>query len=193
LQAHVHELRLGVHLQSSEDSTIDLELNDEFLALVLGVGLESSEDLLLLISRETVGRDDGDLLLLVELLVKLGVLLSYFLNEHEALVLSEDFDEADGDLVEVASLLKASIEGADLLHTNTGILSEQLEALTVSVELTEELHVFVNIVESSLLRSSCEENSSVSAWDGVFLRGGLVVGSRLDLLDITKREWLVEG
>jgi len=48
LQAHVHELRFSVHLQSSEDGLIDLELKHELFALVLGISLESTEDLLLL-------------------------------------------------------------------------------------------------------------------------------------------------
>ena len=60
------------------------------------------------------------------------------------------------------------------------------------VELAKELHVFVNIVKGALLGSSGEENGSVSAWDGVFLRRGLVIGSRLDLLNVTKRKWLVK-
>lgn len=48
LQAHVHELGFSVHLQSSEDGLIDLELKHELFALVLGVSLEGTEDLLLL-------------------------------------------------------------------------------------------------------------------------------------------------
>jgi hypothetical protein len=61
------------------------------------------------------------------------------------------------------------------------------------IELTQEFHVFVHIIESAFLRCSSKENCCVSAWDGVLLGRGLVVGSRLNLLDITKREWLVES
>jgi hypothetical protein len=61
------------------------------------------------------------------------------------------------------------------------------------VQLAQEFHVFVHIVESAFLRSSSKENCCVSAWDGVLLGRGLVVGSRLNLLDITKREWLIES
>jgi uncharacterized protein YhhL (DUF1145 family) len=61
-----------------------------------------------------------------------------------------------------------------------------LEALRVFVKLVQEFHVFVHIIEGSVLRSSCEENGGVSAWDGVFLGRRLVVGSRLNLLDISK-------
>ena len=185
LQAHVHKLGFGVHLQSSEDGLIDLELKHELFALVLGVSLEGAKNLLLLSGGETVGGNDGDLLLLVELLVKLGVLLGDLLDVHEALVLGEDLDEADGDLVEVASLLKANVEGADLLNTDTGVQSEHLEALRVLVKLAQEFHVFVHIVEGAVLRCSCKENCCVSAWDGVFLGRGLVVGSRLNPLDIS--------
>jgi hypothetical protein len=68
-----------------------------------------------------------------------------------------------------------------------------LEALRVLVKLTQEFHVFVHIVEGAVLRCSSKENCCVSAWDSVFLGRGLVVRSRLNLLDITKREGLVES
>lgn len=185
-QTHVHELRLGVHLQSAEDGLFDLELDDELLALVLGVGLESCEHLLLLLSGEAVSRNDGDLLFLVELLVKLGVLLSDLLDEHQALVLGEDLNEADGNFVEVAGLTQTCVEGADLLATDTGILGEHLETFAVSVDLSKEFHVFEDVVKGTVLGGGGEKDGCVAAWNGVLLRGGLVVGSRLNLLDITK-------
>ena len=191
-KTHVHELRLGVHLEPAEDGLVDLELDDEFLALVLGVGLEAAEDLLLLVLGETVGGDDGDLLLLVELLVELAVLLGDLLDEHQALVLREHLDEADGNLVEVTGLLKASVELSDLLDTDTSILGEQLEGLGVGVEFTEESHVFVDIIKSGLLRGGCEEHGSIAPWDGVFLGGGLVVRGGLNFLDITEGESVEE-
>jgi hypothetical protein len=43
----------------------------------------------------------------------------------------------------------------------------------VIVEISKELHVFKDVVESLLLGSSSEEHWSVSAWDGVFLWGRL--------------------
>lgn len=192
-QAHVHELRLGVHLQAAEDGLIDLELDDELLALVLGVGLERAEDLLLLLSGEAVGREDGDLLLLVELLIELGVLVGNLLDEHETLVLSKDLNEADGDLVEITGLLQALVELLDLLEANTSVLGEELEGLGVAVELGQELHVLVHFIEGACLRSGGEEHGGVAARDGVLLGGGLVVGSRLDALDVAQRERLVEG
>lgn len=191
-QAHIHELRLSVHLEASEDGLIDLEFNDELLALVLGVGLEAAEDLLLLVLGEAVRGDDGDLLFFVELLVELGVLLGDLLDEHQTLVLSEHLDETDGHCVEVSCLLKALVELTDLLNANSGILGEKLEALRVSVELAQELHIFIHVVESTFLRGSCEEHASIATWDGVFLGGRLVVGSRLDLLHVSEREGLEE-
>ena len=191
-ETHVHELRLGVHLQAAENRLLDLELDDELLALVLGVRLQGSENLLLLVSGEAVGGDDGDLLLLVELLVELGVLLGDLLDEHEALVLGEDLDEAGGHVVEVAGLAQARIEGADLLAADAGVLRELLEALAVRVELADELHVLEHVVERALLGGGREENGRVAAWDRVLLRRGLVVGGRLNLLNVTKSEWLVK-
>lgn len=191
-QTHVHELGLSVHLQSTENSLIDLELDLEFLVLVLGVGLEAVENLLLLVLGKAVGRDHGDLLLLVELLVELGILLRDFLDEHQTLVLSEDLNEADGHCVEVASLLEALVELTDLLHADTSVLGEQLEALRVGVQLAQELHVFVHVVKGALLRSGGEEHASIAAWDGVFLGRRLVVGGGLDLLHITEGEGFVE-
>jgi hypothetical protein len=88
--------------------------------------------------------------------------------------------------VEVAGLAQTCVEGADLLATDTGILCELLEAFTVGVELSNEFHVFEYIVKSSLLGGGCEEDGCIAAWDGILLGGGLVVGSRLNLLDITK-------
>ncbi len=185
-QTHVHELCLSVHLQSAEDGLFDLELDDEFLALVLGVGLEGCEDLLLFLSGEAVSRNDGDLLFLVELLIELGVLLSDLLDEHEALVLGEDLDEADGHVVEVTGLAQACVEGADLLAADTCVLGEHLEALAVGVDLAKEFHVFEHTVKGAVLGGSGEKDGCIAAWDGVLLGGGLVVGSRLNLLDITK-------
>lgn len=157
-ETHVHELGFGVHLETAEDGLVYLELDDELFALVLGVCLEAAEDLVLLILVELVGRDDSDLLLLVELLVELAVLLSNLLDEHKALVLSEHLDEAEGHLVEVASLLKASVEQLDFLDTDTSVEGEHLEGLRVGVELTEELHVFVDVVEGTFLRGGGEEH-----------------------------------
>jgi hypothetical protein len=103
------------------------------------------------------------------LLIELLVLLSDFLNEHESLVLSKDFNELDGDWVEISSSIEESlIEKLDFFHANTSVLSELLEALRVIIKLTKEHHIFKHIVETFLLRSSGEKNCSISAWDSVF-------------------------
>jgi hypothetical protein len=61
-----------------------------------------------------------------------------------------------------------------------------LEAFAVSVDFAKEFHVFEHTVKGTVLGGSGEEDGCIAAWDGVLLRGGLVVGSRLNLLDITK-------
>jgi hypothetical protein len=146
--------------------------------------------LLLLVGGEAVGGNHSDLLFFVELLIELGVLLGNLLDEHQALVLGEDLDEADGHLVEVTGLAQTCVEGADLLATDTGILCELLEAFTVGIELSNEFHVFEYIVKSSLLGGSCEEDGCIAAWDGILLGRGLVIRSRLNLLNVTESEWL---
>jgi hypothetical protein len=61
-----------------------------------------------------------------------------------------------------------------------------LEAFAVSVDLAKEFHVFEHTVKGTVLGGSGEEDGCIAAWDGVLLGRGLVVGSRLNLLDITK-------
>ena len=146
--------------------------------------------MLLLVGGEAVGGNHSDLLFFVELLIELGVLLGNLLDEHQALVLCEDLDEADGHLVEVTGLAQTCVEGADLLATDTGILCELLEAFTVCVELSNEFHVFEYIVKSSLLGGGCEEDGCIAPWDGILLGRGLVIRSRLNLLNVTESEWL---
>lgn len=128
-ETHVHELGLGVHLEAAQDGLVDFELDHELLPLVLGVRLQGSEHLILLRSGKLGRRDHGDLLLLVELLIELGVLIGNLLDVHEALVLSKDLNEADGDCVEITSLLEALVEFVDFLDADTCVESEHLEAL----------------------------------------------------------------
>ena len=92
-ERHIHEFRLGVHLKAAHDGLINLVVDGELLALVLGIGLKSCNNLRLLVGAELSSRDNGDLLLLVELLVELGVLLGDLVDEVQALVLSEHSQE----------------------------------------------------------------------------------------------------
>lgn len=55
-----------------------------------GVLLQRSEHLCLLLVSQSLSREESDLLLLVELLVKLLVLGSNLLDEDQSLVLSKD-------------------------------------------------------------------------------------------------------
>lgn len=48
LERHVHEFRLGVHLETSEDGGIGLVLDGELFAFVLRVGFQGSKHLVLL-------------------------------------------------------------------------------------------------------------------------------------------------
>lgn len=65
-KTHVHELRLGVHLEAALNGWVKSELKFELLAFVVGVGLQGREDLVLLTLAQWLGRDDSNLLLLVE-------------------------------------------------------------------------------------------------------------------------------
>ena len=41
LKGHVHEFRLGVHLESTKDGLINFVVDSELLSLVIRVGLKS--------------------------------------------------------------------------------------------------------------------------------------------------------
>ena len=64
-QTHVHEFSLSVHLEAAHNRGIHSEFELEFFSRVLGVGLKSGEHFVLLAAVEGLGRDDGNLLLLV--------------------------------------------------------------------------------------------------------------------------------
>jgi len=192
-ETHVHELGLRVHLQSSLDGGVHSELELELLVFVLGVGLEGSEDLVLLGGGELLGRDNGDLLLLVEGLVELGVLGGNEVQVGESLVLGEDLDELDGEGVEIGKRLQSLVELLDFLGANACVLRELLERLRVLVQLLEVGEVLVDRVQSLLLRGGREEHSGVPALNSVVLGGGLVVGGRLNLLHVSNVEASEEG
>ena len=190
VERHVHEFRLSVHLETSENGTIDLVLNSEFFSFVSGVGFKGREDLVSLGAGKLSSRDNCDFLLLVELSVQLLELLSNLLNEHKSLVLSKNSQEVDSGIGEGSSLEESLVEQFDFLLANTSVLGELTELLGVNIQLAEVGHVLVDVVESASLGGSGEENGSVSALDGVFLAGGSVVGGRVELLDVSKREGL---
>lgn len=172
-KTHVHKLRLCVHLKASENSFINLEFNNEFFAFVLWVGLECSKNLLFFFLVQSVSRNDGNLFFFVELLIKLLELFGDFFDEHKSLVFSKNFNEFVSNSTEICSFLKRLVELFNFLKTNSCILGEELESFRVFVQLTKVNHIFVNIIKNSFLRSSGEENWSISAWNSVFLRGRL--------------------
>ena len=44
-EGHIHELRLSVHLKAAKNRIVDLVVNGELLAFVLGVGLKGGDNL----------------------------------------------------------------------------------------------------------------------------------------------------
>ena len=86
--------------------------------------------------------------------------------------------------------MEGRVELRNFLCTDTSVLSEQTECLTVSVKSTQVPHVFENGVEMAILGGCGEENTSIAPLNGVFLAGSFVVGSRLNLLDVTHSPWL---
>ena len=191
-QGHVHELGLGVHLQTTHDRLIDLVIDRELLALVLRVGRECGHHLLLLISCQLLRRDDGDLLFLVELLVELRVLLGDLRNEVETLVLSKNRHELEGSVAEGSRLAESLVQLGDFGTTNSAVLGEETELLTVPVQLADVLEILVHAKEVTILRGSGEEDAGVTSLDSVLLGGWLVVGGRVNLADITHGESLEE-
>jgi len=90
--------------------------------------------------------------------------------------------------VEISDTTESLVEEADLLNSNTSVLSEQLERFGVLIKTLDVSNIFIDGVKSLLLRSTGEENGGISALDGVFLGWWLVIGGRVDLLNITDRE-----
>jgi len=156
------------------------------LALVQGVGLKRRDDLRLLGGRQSRGRDDGDLLLLVELLVQLGVLGANLFDVEKTLVLSENGQEMESSLTERSSFSEGLVELIDFFGSDATILGEETEGIAVTVQFMKVLRVFVHSEEGIVLGGSGEQNARVAALNGIFLRGWLVVGSRLDLTDVSK-------
>lgn len=187
-EGHVHELRLSVHLEATQDSVVNFVVDGELLAFVLGVGLQGAGHLFLLVLREGHSGDDRDFLLLVELLVQLLVLLSDVGEAVETLVLSQDGQETDGRRAERSNFLEGSEHLGHLYGANATVLGEQTEAVAVGVDFSEEVHVLVDFVQMRVLGGSDEKNTCVAALNGVFLRRRFVVRGRINLFDVADAE-----
>ena len=87
--------------------------------------------------------------------------------------------------MEISDTTESLVEEADLLNSNTSVLSEQLERFGVLIKTLDVSNIFIDGVKSLLLRSTGEEDGGISALDGVFLGWWLVIGGRVDLLNIT--------
>lgn len=90
--------------------------------------------------------------------------------------------------MEISDTTESLVEEADLLNSNTSVLSEQLERFGVLIKTLDVSNIFIDGVKSLLLRSTGEENGGISALDGIFLGWWLVIRGRVDLLNITDRE-----
>jgi len=75
-----------------------------------------------------MSRYNRDFLFSVELLVELGIFISYFLDIHKSLVLCQHLYEPNGDRIEVSHFLETFVEFFDFSDTHTGIFSELFEA-----------------------------------------------------------------
>lgn len=126
---------------------------------------------------ELGGRDDGDLLLLVELLVELGVLVGDVVEAVETLVLVQHLDESLGGSADTSNFLEDLVELSNLLRSDALVLSEESEHVAVLVDLLEVVHILVDVVEVAVHGGSGEEYAGVTALNGVFLGGRLVVSS----------------
>lgn len=192
-EGHVHELTLGVHLEASDDGGVDLVLDGECLAGVGGVSLEGFKHLAFLGTAEGLGRDNGDLLLLVEGSVVSSVLVGDFLDEVKTLVFDKDFHESEGSGVEGGSLKEGSVKLFDFMLSNTLVIGEHSEVFRVLMEVSNVRHVLVDGVEGFSLRSSSEEDGSVSTLNHTgLLDGALVSLDRVDNGDVTSRPGLEE-
>ena len=174
-ERHVHEFGLGVHLQTAHDGLVDLVVNRKLLAFVLGVGLEGSNHLGLLVAREGLSRDDRDLFLLVFGLVQLDVLVSNLADEVQALVVGKNGQEVERGVAEGGSLLEGHVQLSNFFAANATVLGEEAEGLTVLVDFLQVAHIFVHGVKGILLGSGREKNAGVATLDGVLLLRGLVV------------------
>jgi len=184
-QGHVHELSLCVHLKTSLDSGVNSVLQLEVFTSIVGVCLQSRKDLSLFTAGERLSGDDGDLLLLVELLVQLDVAGCNSTDVSESLVLSQHFKELNGQRMELAEGVEGLVEQLDLSGSDTCVLSEELERFRVVVQGLNVANVFVNCVQGLVFRSRREEHGGVSSLNGVLLTGRLVAWSALDLLHIS--------
>ena len=202
LNTHIHEFTLRIHLQSSHYRRIDLEFNSELLALILRVWLQSREHFLFLFSLKFLGGYDSDFLLLIELLIQFHILLSHLLKVHKPFVFNQDLYEPYRQIIEIPEWLQRLIELLDFRMTHSCVQSELLEWLWVLVQLTQELHVFIHVIQCIDLTSWSKKHARIAARDCVFFRRRLlkiiieneliylVVRSRLDLFYIAHRERL---
>ena len=156
MKGHVHELALSVHLKASQDGGVNRVLDDELLALVLRVLLKGQLDLFPLRNGQILCRDDGYLLFLIEGLVQLLVVACDLVNELESAVLNQHLNYLVSDILECSHLLHRGDQGLALLGSNGLVSCEHREHFRVLVELFDESHVFIDLVQSVVLRSSFE-------------------------------------
>jgi hypothetical protein len=146
----------------------------------------------LLTAGKSLGRDDDDLLLLVQSLVKLDVSISNSFDISKSLIFSKDFQELDGQWVESSNGLECSIELSHLSLADSCVLGELLECIRCFVECLNVNNILIDCVKSFLLGGSSEKDSGISSLNSVIIKWGLVVSSGLDDFSISSCEGLEE-
>ena len=94
-----------------------------------------------------MSRDDCDLLLSVELLIKFEIFSRDLPDVHETLALAANFDESVGHIVEIAEFSQCIIELSNLFLADASVSREEFESFTVLVQFEDIRHVLVDIVE----------------------------------------------
>lgn len=135
---------------------------------------------------QLIGRNDGDLLLLVELLVQLLVFAGDVLDVDQTLVLSQHGQEVHGAGVEWGDGFEGLVKFTDFFQADTAVFGELSEHLGVGVEFGKVHHVLVHVEESGLLGGSGEQNVGVATFDGVFIGRCFVVWGGINSSNITK-------
>jgi hypothetical protein len=192
-EGHIHELSLGVHLETALDALVDGELKGELFAGIQGVGLQGSEHLSLLISGESQGGDDSDLLLLVQGFVELDVSLGDSSDKGESLIFGQDLEELHGEWVESTNALEGGIELEHFGLANTSVLGEALEGVGSLIQSLDVGDVLVDIIEALLLGGCAEKDAGISSLNGVLLNWWLVILGGLHDLNVSNGERLEEA
>ena len=90
--------------------------------------------------------------------------------------------------MECCNTLKSFVELSDFFGSNTSILGEQVKGLWIIIESFKVHQILINGIESLLLRSWSEKNTSISSFNSVLGNWWLVIWSWIDNWDSTNTE-----